>query len=119
MSSQAKEPSPLLAKLRAAREIWLDGHEGRRYLYRNPTVVGFMAIKDTETAEYLRATLIGWDGFTEAMLIPSGAATPAAFDVDLCIEWLEDHPDELMAVGNAAVAATSGRLAELGALEKK
>jgi hypothetical protein len=109
----------LLAKLRAARESWIEGFEGREYLFRRPTMLSMARLADADNGAYLRECLVGWRGVKKLHLVPGGTGEDAPFDADLCIEWLEDRPSEMSKLVNDSIALISAHAASMGDAEKK
>jgi hypothetical protein len=80
----------LIERLRAARETWIKVGPVELLVRRPPALeIARWATADPDAP--MRQSIVGWRGVTELALgIPGGDASPAAFDVDLCIEWLKD-----------------------------
>lgn len=95
----------LIERMRAAREKWVDVGPFD-LLIRRPTrfqVATWNAGKETDA---LRHCIVNWRRVSELSLgLPGGDSREIPFDVDTCIEFLEDHPDEMAAVFNAISAA--------------
>ena len=82
--------------MRKAREIKaeIDGHT---FFARRPT--------DAEASQLFqdglhgnrvhvsRVFVVGWEGVTEADVVPSGGSSPVPFDKAVWREWCDDSPD--------------------------
>jgi hypothetical protein len=99
----------LLEKLRRSRESNVEAG-GFTFTIRRPTAYQLGQITDRSEVEVnddasgqvktiqvpkdepmLRRFVVGWN-VKEIDIIPGGDATPAAFDADLLIEWLQEQP---------------------------
>ena len=97
----------ILERLRAAREEWVKVGTFE-LLFRRPT--RFQMAQWAKSADAdgegdpsvrravldprvpIRESLIGWRGVTEIMVVPGGEPRAIEFDLDTCLEWLEDNP---------------------------
>ena len=120
--------APLKERLEKAREVWLEGLDGRSYRFRVPTQFWMLRQNALHAAnnlpspgpvDYLRVGLVGWKGVKEVDLVPGGEGVDAEFDVDLCLMWLEDHPAEMNALCERCIDAINRRFTALDALAKK
>lgn len=98
----------ILERLRAAREQWV-AVGTFELLFRRPTRFQMgqwasLGADDADPAERqrqrlldaripLKESLIGWRGVTEIMVVPGGEPRAIEFDLDTCLEWLEDNPE--------------------------
>lgn len=88
--------SPLLARLIAARESWIEcGRLG--FKLRRPTEMELIRMRRGDRIELgldaIRRCVADWKGVTEADLIPSGGDAAVPFDGELYGAWIEDHPE--------------------------
>lgn len=86
----------ILERLRAAREEWVKVGTFE-LLFRRPTrfQMAQWAGGDGHTLDArvpLRESVIGWRGVTEIMVVPGGEGRALDFDLEACLEWLEDNP---------------------------
>jgi len=108
----------LIERLRAAREQWAKVGEFE-LLFRRPTRLQLALWGEIKPSELLRQAIIGWRGVTELTLsIPGGEGRNVPFDLDLCVEWLEDHPVELQAAVEAVTKLITEQIAAQESLEK-
>lgn len=108
----------LIERLRAAREQWAKVGEFELQL-RRPTRLQLAMWGEIKPGELLRQSVIGWRGVTELTLdIPGGEGRNVPFDLDLCVEWLEDHPNELGKAVDAITGLITSQIDAQEALEK-
>lgn len=81
----------LLERLRAARESWVSVGE-YEVLVRRPTDVELFKARADDNSAFVRRVVVDWRKVRELDVVPGGAAHPVPFDLDLCVEWLEDRP---------------------------
>jgi hypothetical protein len=99
--------SALLERMRAARERWI-ALGGIELCLRRPTryQVARVAGQAGADGELLRQCIVNWRGVSELSLgVPGGDSREIPFDLDACIEWLEEHQDEMVQVFEAISAA--------------
>lgn len=100
----------LIERLRAARESWVKVGEVE-LLVRRPTRYQLSSWQDEPGIGPLRHCIVGWRGVSEITLgIPGGDGREVPFDPDLCLEWLEDRPEELAAAMKAVADIIAGHL---------
>ncbi|MBE0435700.1 MAG: hypothetical protein IBX56_07850 [Methylomicrobium sp.] len=132
--------SDLIEKLRKARQsnVTIENH---RFTIRRPTpmeALEWLGQIDAETTQRwfdehfslalpswrpaaiyaIRHFVDGWDA-KEIDLIPGGTAVDVPFDVDLCLEWIQDHPQILNGIAVAIFEAWLNYLQNREADEKK
>ena len=93
----------LLDKMRKAREkrVEVDGHA---FTILRPTDADAVAMAGRPPLEFVERFVVGWD-MTELDLVPGGMAEPVAFDADVWIAWVRDHPEVWDALGMAILDA--------------
>ena len=100
----------LIERLRAAREQWT-AVEGFSFLIRRPTAYEAAHLmgrgKNDDTA-VVRACVVSWKDVRELDLLPGGDDAPAAFDVDVLVEWAQDRP----AIWNHIINEVTRQVAE-------
>lgn len=105
----------LIGRLRASRETIVEAG-GWKFTIRRPTG---MALARSESSDaLLRSAVIGWE-IPEHEVVPGGGPEPAKWDVDACMEFLEDRPtlySEILDRINEIVGAYVEKLKEV---EKK
>lgn len=86
--------STLLSKLRAAREKWIDVGP-IDLLLRRPTWYALASLSAQRAPDeaYLQAAIVDWRRVLEINLVPGGTAVEVPFDIDTCMELLEDQPE--------------------------
>jgi hypothetical protein len=91
---QPNQHNVLLRKLRASRESWID-LGAVDLLLRRPTryALASFSARRAPDEDYLRAAIVDWKRVQEIHLLPGGTAVDVPFDIDTCIEWLEDRTD--------------------------
>lgn len=97
------ESSLLVKRLLEARQFWVDA--GRfRFHVRRPTEMQLMRMRRGNQIEIgleiVRDQVIGWEGVTEADLVPAGGGEAVAFDALLYRTWIEDRPDLWQAIAD-------------------
>lgn len=107
----------LIERLRASRESQVTTSGGRTFRVRRPTGVQAHRIAG-DADRLLRAALVGWD-LREIDLVPGGTDEPVPFDVETCIEWLEDRPSEYGDVVRAVDDLMMAYLERIRDAEKK
>lgn len=105
-------PEILIKKLLAQREFWVDLAGGQRVKLRRPAeadVLSLLARKDGKVVGLsiglpeIKRFAVDWEGFTEALLIPSGASDAVPFTADLWACVIEDRAGWVAAC-SAAIA---------------
>lgn len=96
--------SPLVAKLRKARELRVEAG-GFGFLIRRPTALEMMELQNHPRGRAILPYVIGWDSVREIDVLPGGDPHPLAFDGDVCAEWLTDRLDLLAPLADAVFAA--------------
>ncbi len=118
----------LRERLEKAREVWLDGLDGRAYKFRIPTAYAMAHLDEVHRHEgrpkagpidWLRGGLVGVRGVKEIDMVPGGEAVDVAFDAEGIMLWLEDRPAELSLLAERVIDAINARFAARDALEKK
>ena len=100
----------LIERLRAARESWAKVGE-IELLIRRPTRYQLASWQDDPGIGPLRHCIVGWRGVSEITLgIPGGDGRELPFDAAVCMEWLEDRPEELAAAMRAVADTVSSHL---------
>ena len=117
----------LIARLRVARQLWIDLEPGKRVQIIRPT--------ESDIGEFLRGEnggramvadlaqvrkyVTGWEGITEADLLgASGASDPVPFDAELWGEVVADRGDWLKIVAAALLASIVKHFDQKAAAEK-
>lgn len=104
--------SALVRKLQARRERWLEVGDGLALLVRRPAEVDLAKLRLGIEFDDAAAAVVGWRGFTEAVLLGNPALgdseTPLPFAAELCTEWLRDN----VAAVNAVVDDMAQRVRE-------
>lgn len=88
----------LLEQLRSARAFSVEvvpGAPAKRVRFLRPTAAQMPRFRAGVTHELLAEHALGWEGITEADVLPGGIGgdSSAAFDADLLQELLEDRPE--------------------------
>lgn len=83
----------LIAKLRAARERWLELAPGKRVCIRRPGEVSLAKLGGRIDVEQLCGNVVAWDGITEADLFPGASEVSVPFDAALWAEVIVDRAD--------------------------
>lgn len=103
-------PEALAKRILAAREFAVPLDEKKQVTARRPaeTQVLEMFKSSGEGKMTLRVGLedvkrhvVGWAGFTEADLIPSGASDPVEFSQEVFALWVEDNRDAVNKIAQA------------------
>jgi hypothetical protein len=109
--------SSLTAKMQRSRETAIKV-DRFTFTVRRPTVLEMVESGGKFTPRMLFGCLVGWEGVTQADLIPGGDPHPAEFDAQDCAEWLADSPHLLLPLMKAAVDAHQGYSEKLDAALK-
>jgi len=94
--------SPLLEQMRRAneRKVSVPDDKGDldrlSFTVRRPPLLRHVRAVNAsresgDPFDMLRVWLVGWSGFLENDLFPSGTDDPAKFDEDLAVEWISDR----------------------------
>lgn len=94
----------LVDKIRRAREQIVEVG-GYRFTVRRPTDLEMIEARGEFRPRWGLQFIVGWDGVTEADIIPGGSPVPVPFDAAVCAEWLTDRPDLLTPLIEAAMRA--------------
>lgn len=86
--------SALSQRIRSARELRVEAG-GRTFIVRRPTDLDMLKLAGTNDPAQMLRFVVGWEGVTDADLIPGSAGLEVPFDADACAEWLADRPDLL------------------------
>ena len=110
--------SALALKLRRAREVSIPcGHF--TLIAQRPTPLEHEErIRNGNPARGILSLVTGWEGVTEADLIPNGDPHPLPFDADACAEWLADRPDLLGPIVSALLERYAQHTEALGVAAK-
>lgn len=94
--------SPLLQRLRANRQAWLELDDTRSVLVQRPAETQMLAMRHGVSLQDAAAAVVDWRGFTEAGLVGAklGSDSPVPFAADLWAEWVADN----LAAANAVAA---------------
>lgn len=105
--------SALANKLRRAREVRIPcGHF--TLIAQRPTPLEHEErIRNGNPARGILSLVSGWEGVTEADLLPNGDPHPLPFDAEACAEWLADRPDLFARVAEALVESFKRHCEEL------
>lgn len=95
--------NPLIARMNAARERSVPLFDGHSVTVRRPTDLALLEYRADGgiTADRMFRCAVGWAGFSEADLVPSGASDAVPFDLDVWLMWIADHPQYWEVVSNA------------------
>jgi hypothetical protein len=88
-----------------------------RFTVRRPTGIALSRIGG-DISKGLRTIIVGWQ-IPECDVVPGGGPQNAAFDIDACIEWLEDRPNIYADVIDGVTALIAAYGEKLGEVEKK
>ena len=111
-------PDVLVKKLLAQRESWVDLPGGKRVRIRRPAeteVFEMLVLKGGKPTglkvglDEVKRRVVGWEGFTEADLIVSGASDPVEFDADLWQTMIADRRDWVPPIAQALIDAIVAR----------
>jgi hypothetical protein len=69
--------------------------------------------------ESLRCFVDDWPGMQEIDIIPGGVGAPLAFDREVFLEWVKDHPDIITQLGYHILMAWMNHLQAQDDMEKK
>lgn len=97
----------LIAKLRAARERWVELEPGKRVLIRRPGEVALAKMRGAIDVESLCGYVVEWDGITEADLFPGAAEVSVPFDALLWAEVVCDRAEWAGRIASEIVAMVS------------
>jgi len=101
----------LVERMRRSRERWLE-RGSKSYLLRRPTLTNLMQWSGNNGEDLVRRCLVGWRGFVEADLVPSGSSEECAFELEAAIEWLMDRPEDMAAIADELRARVLAFVAE-------
>lgn len=82
----------LIERLRTAREEWVTAG-GYDFLIRRPSALQLARWRDEADVPFLGRVIVNWRGVRELDLVPGGDGAAVPFDVETCVEWLEDKPE--------------------------
>ena len=87
---------PLLARMAAQRESWVELTGGKRLQVRRPPELEMAELVGGVRIEHVTRHACGWAGFTEAVLLgPSqGSDTAVPFHADLWAAYAADHAED-------------------------
>lgn len=99
----------LVERLRAAREHSVEVAPGKRVRVRRPLEWEMRRFRAGVTLELVLEYVVGWEGVTEADLLPPGVGGPSAaeFSAEAAREALGDRHDWFNAVCDALVQQMS------------
>lgn len=92
--------SSLADKLRRSRESQVEAG-GFSFTIRRPTEMDWLEIRHERSPIAMARFVVGWDKVRELDLFPGGDPHPAAFDAEVCTEWLRDRSDLLLPLVDA------------------
>lgn len=103
----------LVERLRAARESWCEVAPGKRVRLRRPLEWEMQRFRGGISLELVLEFVVGWEGFTEADLLPAGVGGPAVaeFSTAAAREALGDRHEWFNAVTNALTEAMRAHMA--------
>ena len=95
----------LVERMRQARESGMD-LDGFRFKLIRPTIEQMVNLKAAGFAQLDLAKdyVIGWDNVREVDLVKGGSTDPAEFSREAWHEWLADHPEWWMPIGQEVLA---------------
>lgn len=102
----------LIAKLRAARERWVDLEPGKRVCIRRPGEVSLAKLGGRIDVEQLCGYVVAWDGITEGDLFPGASEVSVPFDHALWAEVIVDRADWAGKVAAETVSMVSEHVAK-------
>lgn len=109
----------LLDRLRSAREFTVQLAIGKRLRMRRPLAAQMSRFRAGVSLELVAEHVVGWDGITEADLLPGvGSDSPAAFSPELAAEVLMDRPDWAAPASHELVESIKAWLAKQDAAAK-
>lgn len=110
--------SDLLKRMRAARECWVPLDDVRSICVLRPRWEDLAGIQGKAKSEFVAAFAVGWKGFTEADLLPSGGDIEAFFSAEVCAEWLSDQPTMAGKIADWLIEACHERIKREAEAEK-
>jgi hypothetical protein len=109
--------NPLIEKIRKARQTRITV-DGKTFIVRRPKdweAYEISVSSNSRQMDLLERFVEGWEGVTEADLVPGGDSSPVEFDRELFAEWISDQPKlwpELIEAITKEYAAHSAKLVE-------
>lgn len=105
-------PDILIVKIRQRREQKVELEPGRTLTILRPPEADFFSLSRSLGVDACVKYATGWEGFTEADVLPSGGGDPVEFHADLWREVVSDRLDWLAKVQNAIVESVNRRTEE-------
>jgi hypothetical protein len=99
--------SALVAKLQAQREARVEVAPGKYLVIRRPLAAHMHRLRHGVTPDLLCESVVGWDGFKEADLLPAGVGG------DMAAEFSPEAVREAVLDRQDWIEAASGKLVEM------
>jgi hypothetical protein len=107
----------VISKIRAARSTPVPLDDRRTITIRRPSIFEGLSYCDEQSGkitlpvESLRKFVTDWQGFNQLDFWSGGTSEPVAFNADLLMEWVVDHPEVWNKLLNEVLAAFNRYLA--------